>query len=309
MSWLDIVPSFMSAVASLAAAVAAFVSLRISKQSISVAEHSALAVHHSSASLEYSKIVNSLCEATKDYSKLSYRVWANWAREIEQKDNYELGGVDPRPLRHVLSNGSEMLANYGSNYNSFGRSAERSILSVIRNGVAGLNEAEYQKLLKKADGSYIDCEGVLGIPSKSESITSAPAFRWICHQINKRVRSEDWINIWKNTWLEGGYLNDYKIEYVKIKPVLNSARDSLKAEKAKLAHSVFPLESNFELSKKYSEIIRILDELIDGCNSEALDVYQDWNYKEELGQLVVCSMAIAYLVMNQLDLIYMSRDE
>ena len=116
----------MSAIASLAAAVAAFVSLRISKQSISVAEHSALAAHHSSASLEYSKIVNSLCEATKDYSELSYRVWVDWAGEIERKDNYKSGGVDPRPLRHVLSNGSEMLADYGSNCNSFGRSAGRS---------------------------------------------------------------------------------------------------------------------------------------------------------------------------------------
>lgn len=308
MSWLDIVPAFMSAIASLAAAVAAFFSLRISKQSISVAEHSALAVHHSSASLEYSKIVNSLCEATRDYSEFSYKVWADWAREIEKSDNYELGGVDPRPLRHVLSNGSEMLANYGTHRNSFGRSAGRSILSVIRNGVADLDEAEYQKLLKKADGSYTDFESVFGIPSQSESITSAPAFRWVCHQMSKRVSGKDWVSIWKSAWLEGGFLNRYNVEYLKIKPVLNNARESLKAEKAKLAHSVFPLESNLELSKKYNEIIKVLDELIDECNSEALEGYQDWSYEEELGQLVVCSMAISYFVMNQLDRIYRSRD-
>lgn len=308
MSWLDIVPAFMSAIATVAAAVAAFVSLRISKQSISVAEHSALAIHHSSASIEYSKIVNSLCEETRNYSEISYSVWADWAREIERKDNYELGGVDPRPLRHVLSNGSEMLANYGAIRDSLGRSAGRSILSVIRNGVTDLNETEYQRLLKKADGSYTNFEGVFGVPSKSESVTSAPAFRWICHQINKRVSGRDWVSIWKDAWLEGGYLNDYKNEFLKVKPILNDARESLKAEKAKLAHSVFPIESNLELSKKYNEIIRILDNLIDGCNSEALEGYQDWEYEEELGQLVVCSMAISYFVMKQLDHIYMSRD-
>lgn len=309
MNWFDIVPSFMSAVASLGAAVAAFFSLRISRQSISVAEHSALAAHHSSASLEYSNVLNNLYEATKDYSDISYKVWADWARDIESYDNYGSAGVDPRPLRHVLSNGSEMLANYASNRNSFGRSSGRLILSVIRNGVSELNNAEYQKLLKKADGCYTDFEGVLGVPSKSESIALAPAFRWVCHQINKRVKGEDWKEIWKSTWLEGGYLSDFKIEYLKIKPVLYNSRESLKAEKAKLAHSIFPLESNLDLSKKYNEIIRILDELIDDCNSEALEVYQNWDYEEELGQLVVCSMAIACFVMSQLDFIYMSREE
>ncbi|NKC11177.1 MAG: hypothetical protein GKR94_02915 [Gammaproteobacteria bacterium] len=185
MNWFDAVPAFLSAIASVAAAIAAFASLRISKRSISVAEHSALAVHHGSASLEYSRIVKNLSEATKDFSEFNYGVWGGWAREIEQKDNYELGGSNPRPLRHVLSNASEMLANYGANHNPSGRFASRSILSVIRDGIGNLNESEYQELLKKADGMYQDFEGVFDTPSKSSSITSAPAFRWACYQLIK----------------------------------------------------------------------------------------------------------------------------
>ncbi|NKC11175.1 MAG: hypothetical protein GKR94_02905 [Gammaproteobacteria bacterium] len=104
-------------------------------------------------------------------------------------------------------------------------------------------------------------------------------------------------------------MNNYKIEFLKIKPVLEVARKSLKSEKAKLAHSIFPLESNLELSKKYNETLKVLDNLLDDCDSNLLEGYKDWEFNEELSQLVVCSMAIAFFAMNQLDLIYMSRDE
>ena len=309
MNWLELIPSMLSAVASIGAAVAAFFSLSISKRSMSIAEQSALAVQHQSASLEYSKVVNNLYETTKDYSEVSYSIWINWAKEIEHKYNCNSGGVNPRPLRHVLTNGSEMLVNYATRGNSFGGAAGKAILSVMIEGINGLNEAEYQKLLEKADHCYSDFESVLGVPSKSRSITSAPAFRWVCYQINKRVKAKDLRKIWKEAWLEDGYLNEHKNEYLKIVPILVASRDSLKAEKAKLAHSAFPLESNTDLSKKYNEIIRILDDLLDSCNYEALEAYQDWEYPEELGPLVLCSLAIVYFVYEQLNLIYMSGDE
>jgi len=286
-----------------------FYSLRISKKSILVAECSALAIHHGSASIEYSKIVNNLSHATKEFSEFNYKLWVDWAREIEGKDNYQLGGNNPRPLRHVLSNASEMLANYGSNNNFRGMSASRSILSVLRNGVDNFNDTEYQKLLKKADGKYQDFEEIFGLPSKSASITSALAFRWACSQLIKRVSREDWKGIWESAWLEDGWLTNYKVEFLKIKPVLNDARELLKSEKAKLAHSVFPLDSNIDLFKKYSETLRIIDNLLEGCDSNILEVYQDWKFDEEMSQLVVCSMAIAFFAMSQLDTVYMGRNE
>tara|TARA_R110002049_G_scaffold297185_1_gene486000 strand:- start:5476 stop:6024 length:549 start_codon:yes stop_codon:yes gene_type:complete len=149
MNWIELAPSLMSAVASVFAAIAAFLSLRTNKQSIDLAKRSTLAAHHNSASIMYSKVVDNLCDATKQYSEYCTRSWTDWAREIEGADNYELGGNDPRPLRHVLSNGCEMLAKYESDNTSFYRRPGYSIHEVIINGVDNLNEVEYKKLLSK----------------------------------------------------------------------------------------------------------------------------------------------------------------
>ena len=304
MQWLEVVPSFLSAVASVEAAIAAFVSLRISKRSTSIAESSALAIHHNSASLEYAKVVKDLNETTRGFSDFSYSMWVEWARELEGKDNYDLGGSDPRPLRHVLSNGSEMLANYGFNNPSWGGSASQAILSVIRNGIGNLSDSEYQKLLKKADGAYHDFEGVFGIPSKSSTITSASAFRWVCYQLIKRVKVQDWKKAWQDAWLENGWLFKYQTEYLKIKPLLKEAQTSLKSEKAKLAHTAFPLSHNADLSAKYDEILRVLKYLLEDCDGELLNMYKDWQFSEELSQLVLCSMATANFAMMQLNTVH-----
>lgn len=300
MVWLEVIPSFMSAVASVAAAIAAIVSLRISKRSTSIAESTALAVHHNCASLEYAKTVKILSETTREFSDFSYNMWVQWARELESNDNDELGGSDPRPLRHVLSNGSEMLASYALR----GASANRALLSVIRNGVGSLSDSEYQILLKKADGEYHDFESVFGIPSKSSGITSAPAFRWVCYQLIKRVKAEDWKNIWKEAWDESGWLFRYKTEYLKIKPILKEAQTSLKLEIAKLSHTVFPIAQNVALSTKYDEILRVLEYLLEDCDAELLEQYKEWQFSEEISQLVLCSMATANFAMTQLNCVY-----
>lgn len=99
--WFEVVPSFLSAVASVATVIAAIVSLRISKRSIAIAESTALAVHHNSASLEYAKVVKYLSETTKEFSDFSYSMLVKWVKEFEDLDNCGLGGIDPRPLRHV----------------------------------------------------------------------------------------------------------------------------------------------------------------------------------------------------------------
>lgn len=303
MNWLDAIPTLLSAVASIAAAIAAFVSLRISKRSISIAESSALAMHHNSASLVYSNIVISLEETCRNISEFCGNLDVQWPRELEDKDHYSLGGQNARPLRHVLSNGSEMLANYAFDNKSWNNSANQAIFSVIRRGVNGLNDSEYKKLLNKADGEYQSFEGIFGIPSKSSSIVSASAFRWVCYQLTKRVKVEDWKSIWVDAWLENGWLYNYQFEYLKIKPVLQEAKDSLKSEKLKLAHTSFPLDYNKELSMKYDEIISIINHLLNDCNSELLEAYKDWNYSEELSQLVICSMATVHFAKMQLDVI------
>ncbi len=306
MSWLDAVPTFLSAVASIAAAIAAFSSLRINKRSIYIAESSALAIHHSSASLAYSNVITNLNEVTREFVKVSRSVQTKWSRELEGKDNSNLGGCNPRPLRHVISNGSEMLVNYGLNNNYWGNSANQAIFSAVRNGVGNLNDDEYQKLLKKADGEYQSFEGIFGVPSKSSSIVSASAFRWVCYQLTKRVKPEDWKEIWESAWLENGWLYNYQSEYLKIKPMLEDAKILLKAERIKLAHTAFPLDHNIALLAKYNETLKVIDHLLEDCNYELLDVYKDWKFNEDLNQLVLCSMAIIYFAKMQLDIIHIN---
>lgn len=304
MDWFEFFPSFMSAVASVAAAITAFVSLRISKRSTSIAESTALAVHHNSASLEYTKVVESLSITTRELSDFSYSMWVNWASELEAKDNYNLGGCNPRPLRHVLSNGSEMLANHSFNNNSWGGTPRRTILSVIRHGIGSLSESEYQKLLNKADGAYHDFEGVFGIPSKSSAITSSPAFRWVCYQLIKRVKVKDWKLVWHEAWDENGWLSRYQTMFIKIKPILQDAQTVLKSEKSKLAHTSFPISYNPDLCAKYDEILEVLDYLLEDCNGELLEVYKNYPFNEDLSQLVLCSLATAYFTYMQLNTIY-----
>lgn len=300
---LEFVPIVLSTIASIAAAIAAFISLRISKRAASIAELTALAAHQNSASLEYAKAINTLNKEAQKFYNFCYSMSTNWAKDLECKDNYEMGGHNPRPLRHVLSNGSEMLAHYALSKTSRGGFASQNILYVIRHGIGNLSDGEYQKLLKKADGTYHNFQSTFGIPSKSTTIISAPAFRWVCYQLIKRVKSKDWESVWKEAWCESGWLYKYQAEYLKIKPILKAVQASLKLEKEKLAHTAFPLSHNKPLSEKYTELLHVLECLLEDCEVELLETYKDWEFNEELSQLVLCSMATAYFAAMQLSII------
>ncbi|MEX0606381.1 MAG: hypothetical protein WD623_17405 [Marinobacter sp.] len=171
------VPSALSAVASIAAAVAAWGSLKVSRESKRIAEQGALAVHHGSASNALSEGLERVAKESEEFSSLALDVWSQWAREIEQYERPDAGGSDPRPLRHVLTNGSEMLERHASKCGKNYRHAQRSIFSIIRNGMGKTSDEEYQKLLKKADGTYLGFESVFGTPRTDKDISSALAFR------------------------------------------------------------------------------------------------------------------------------------
>ncbi|QFI38790.1 hypothetical protein FR932_13485 [Moritella marina ATCC 15381] len=309
MSWFEIVPTFLSAIASIGAAIAAIISLRISKQAISISESNALASHHLSATLKYTELVKELQEASSALSEISFELWGKWTRDIECFDNYHRGGTNPRPLRHVLSNGSEMLANYGENNVRWGRSSSRAILSIIRFGICEFSEKEYEKFLKKADGEYQNFDEIFGKPKKSEDIGAAPAFRWACYQLNKRVGFEDWRKIWDKAWLENEWFYNYEAEYLKVKPIFERANELLKLEKSRLAHSAFPLNSNAALNQKYDQIFTIINHVIEDADSDSLVAYKDWKFPEELSHLVLCSMATRLSLHRKLDDLYILAHE
>jgi len=295
-----LIPSLMSAIAAIAAAIAAFVALRISRKAHSLNESSVLAVHHNSAVLELSSGIDTLHKSTRNLSDFSYRLWADWASQIEAKDIRSNGGTNPRPLRHVLTNGSEMLAEHGKHHRRPYRYTQNAMFSIIRDGVTGVNDSEYNALLRKADGSYSDFEGVFGVPSQNESISNSDAFRWVCYQLARRVEEKDWSKIWKDAWEPDGWISKYRTEFSNVKPVLKEVLSSLRAEKTKVAHSAFPLESNPSLNKKYQTLFYALEVLLENGDLSILEHYQDAKFCEDIPQLVLYSMGMAYFVAQVL---------
>ncbi|EKO3708847.1 hypothetical protein [Vibrio metschnikovii] len=303
MDWLDVIPSSMSAVASVAAAVAAIASWRVSRRATSIAESTALATHHSAATLVYVQEVKQLNALISDLDKLAFEITSTWSKQLQRFDNPDLGGTDPRPLRHVLYNGYELLADYASDSKKQIGAASSGILSPIRNGMGSITEDEYNKLLKKVDGTPCSFEATLGLPSKSKSITSAPAFRWVYYQLLKRVESQDWRSVWTEAWLEAGYLNQYKSVFVRLKPELIGSRYRLRNEKEKLIHTAFPIEKNLNLSEQYNQLLGALDCLIEECDSELIEDYKDWDYSEEQCLLILCSMGLVCFAAKQVGVI------
>lgn len=298
MNWFDLIPSIMSAVASVGAAFAAFGSLRVSRESKLVAEQSALAIHHSGAAIALTGAVEKLIESTEAFSKFAYCTWSEWPREIEALDCWEAGGSNPRPLRHVLTDASEMLVKHGTRQRKSYRHVARSMFSIVRDGVDNLNDGEYEKLLKRADGEYSDFEGIFGATSIKKNIAATPAFRWACYQLNRRIEKEKWCEIWEKAWNANGWLNKFRSEHGKIKPAFETILASLKSEKAKLEHSVFPLESNPSLCLKYDEVLGIVEVLLGDCGLEMVEWHSEHPHKEDVIQLVVYSIGMAFLVVE-----------
>ncbi|ODC03507.1 hypothetical protein BFW38_08055 [Terasakiispira papahanaumokuakeensis] len=308
MDWFEVIPSSMSAVASVAAAVAAIASWRVSRRATSIAESTALATHHSAATLVYVQEVEQLNALVSELDKLAFEITSTWSRQLQRFDNPDLGGIDPRPLKHVLHDGYELLADYASDSKKQIGAASRRILSPIINGMGSTTKDEYNKLLKKVDGTSCSFEATLGSPSKSKSITSASAFRWVYYQLLNRVEGQDWRSVWKEAWLEEGYLNQYKSLFVRIKPELIGSRDRLINEKEKLMHTAFPIEKNLNLSEQYNQLLSALDCLIEECDSELIEDYKDWDYSEEQFLLVLCSMGLVCFAKKQVGVIqYASR--
>ena len=301
---LDVVPSIMSAVAGVAAAVAAFVSLKISKQAKNIAEQSALAIQHNSAAIALSEAIDNLKESTKELFDLADEVFTEWAREIEKNDDKLDAGNDPRPLRHVLTNATEMLVTHAIESRKSYRHVHRLMYSIVRDGVLNLNDSEYEILLKKGDGTYLDFENTFGKPSIREIISESKAFRWAFYQLTKRVKALDWKDVWNKAWLNDGRLSTYEDKYNKVKPTIEAINKSLKSEKTKLAHTVLPLESNTSLSSIYADIISITESLIEDCNLEAVQPYRSCFFEPDFIELVVYSMGVVLLTTKVVDELY-----
>lgn len=299
MNWYDFIPSIMSAIATVAAAYAAFKSLQISREAKNDAKQSALAVHHRDAAIALTSAEEKLQGTLNVLSEIAYSIWAEWPSQIENLDNRDAGGVNPRPLRHVLSDASEMLSRHGIRQGNKLTYAARSMYAIVRNGINNLNDAEYKELLKRADGEYCDFEGVFGSTKKYSHITEAPAFRWACHQLNRRINKDRWLEIWGEAWKKDGWLYKYRSEFKSIEPILKAVLSNLKSERTKLEYTVFPLESNKPLLLKYDNMMISIEALLEDCSLDLVGWYSDNTpHKEDAIPLILYTMGIAYLTME-----------
>lgn len=308
MRWLDIVPSVMSTIASVGAALAAFGSLHVSRDAKLLAEQNTLAIHHSEAAIVISVAIEKLVVETRVFAEVAYSVCAEWPCEIEEFDHGEAGGSNPRPLRHVLTDASEMLFHHEARQRKKYIHIARSMYSIVRDGISNLNNTEYEKLLNRADGEYCDFETIFGETSVNKHISSTPAFRWACYQLSRRIEKDKWCEIWRNSWLENGWLTKFRYENSMIMPALESIFNSLKIERAKLQYSVFPLETNPSLCLKYDNVLGLVEFLLDGCSLDMVEWHAQNPSKDDVIQLLVYSMGIACLVADALATIDGSQD-
>lgn len=298
---ISFIPSALSAVATVAAAVAAIGSLKVSRESKRIAEQGALAVHHGPASRALSDAADTVAQESEAFSQLTVDVWSQWAREIGKYADPGKGGSNPRPLRHVLTNGSEMLEKHSTKQGKDYRHAHRPIYSIISDGMGKTSNEEYEKLLKKADGTLSDFEGVFGVPRENEKISSSEAFRWAYYQLVHRVADEDWRKIWQEAWNDGGWLKQYRKEFKRLEPVLKSTAKKLSAEKAKLRHSAFPLDTNESLNLKYDRALGALEGLTEACDLDLYEGFINEPHSEDLVPLVLYSMGVALLANSAIE--------
>lgn len=306
-AWFEIAPSILSAIATAAAAFAAFSSLKISRESKMVAERSALAIQHGEAAKTLTTTLENLSRELSDFSEIAYDLHSSWPREIEEFDCRSAGGLNPRPLRHVLINAGEMLERHatknGVNYNH----THRAMFHTIRNGMGEFSETEFENLLQRVDGTYAEFEEVLGKPLSNKPINNSSAFRWAHYQLERRLTTENWRTIWRKAWTENGYLSNYRREYEKVLPALRESFVSIKREKDLLAHSVYPLEANLELFNKYKWTLEILQSLIESDYLDLIEYYIGGADDEDLVQLVVYSVGVSLLKRRAIEALLYDR--
>jgi|TARA_R110002073_G_scaffold11861_1_gene53258 hypothetical protein len=293
--WIEIIPSALSAVAAIAAAYAAFRSLAISREAKQFSEQHALAVHHGLAANALADVQQVIAKELKSLSDLADWVATDWAGQIGRLDRPSEGGRDPRPLKHVLSNGAEMLAWHASKHGANNRSAGNRMYSILRSGMGSTSEDECRDLMVEADGTWHDFEALFGIPRVEKSIQSSPAFRWVYYQLIHRISAKDWADVWTKALQDDSWLSKFGAEYQRVTPVLRGCLERLHKEKARLAVTVFPLEINSRLNDEYGRLIEFAETLLEHDYVDHLNGYVEDLGSDDVVCLVLFSMGAAVL--------------
>lgn len=301
--WFEFGPALASTIAAAFSAIAAFITLNISRQSNKIAKDSALAAQHNALSMSLYLSKTETIEVTKDLNRASSDLLSTWLREIENLDSRTKGGEDPRPLRHVLNDGAKMLLEHSISSPGGLSCIEHNMNSILLNGVQGLDEEEFYALLKKADRTYTSFEERLGKPSITENISKSSAFRWICHQLSRRISGDNWVKLWKASWDNDGLISKYLAAYKKIAPTIDKIIKKMELEKGKIEHSALPLSSNPILQQKYDEFLEKIYALKDACSLDEMEIRKDWSDQEESYLFIlytVCAVMLAGKLIDEI---------
>lgn len=301
MDWIAFVPSALSAIAAIAAAYAAFRSLTISRESKLFSEQNALAVHHGAAVNLLADVHQTIRRELKPLSDLADRLEFYWPREIGHFQRAGVGGADPRPLRHVILNGAEMLAWHSCQYGEDYFHAGDRMFSILRSGLGETSEAEYNQLMLEADRAYEDFESVFGLPQKDKEISASSAFRWVYYQLINRVSLEDWKGVWAKAREPEGWLSKYNTEYQRAVPVLQESLDKLFREKARLAYTTFPLDANEQLHREYKVLISFIQSVLENDHADQLSSYSDHLDADDVVCLVLFLTGLSVLMSKLID--------
>lgn len=304
MTWYEFVPSVASSIAAMAAAYAAFRSLSISREARNVAEQAALAAHHGSAAEVLSQAIDDAVDVSKSLYEETLNIHTKWPSAIQSFDVRERGGVNPRPLRHVLSEIGDLLYKHSSLNGKKFTHARSGMFSIVRDAPPIETEEEWERLLSKADGIYPDFSSTFGDPKTGKRITSSNAFRWAFFQLHRRVNSDDWLKVWRRAWSNDGEIVKYHREHEKAKEVLENIHKNLVREKKRIAHSAMPLGRSPELSAKYNKTLAILEALKDDCSIDIVEWYKDEKYKDMALPLVIFVVSLAVFSMNLINELY-----
>lgn len=296
-NYLELITSLTSSITTIAACVAAFLSLKVSRESRDITKQIALANHHLSIATELSFALKELKKSLGNLANISSFLLSKWAREIEKKEIKNTAGDNPRPIRHVLNDTAEMLANHSQKASKDKGYIHSVLFSIVVNGGPDISQKEYQSLLSTADGYYGSFEDKFGQASSKHNISESKAFRWSFSQLTKRMKKEDWKQIWQESLADEGYLNRFKKEVLSTSPKIEEIRNKLTIEKSRINLSTLPLSSDKKLSLTYNKLESILNNFDECVNFEYLE--EDFfAYEDGYLEVILYSIGMMKLIEN-----------
>jgi hypothetical protein len=276
----DVIIPAMSMAATVAAAFAALLSWRTARASTKIARANALANHHREALVTLTDELTSIEDAITDLERCAFSAMTTVPAVLEHIDDRASGGRDPRPIRHVVHEAAEIaLAEVGDpdqEMPSGGRTYR--LCSPIRDGGAiSFDEKEFWELLSRADGVYADYQSVFGEKGCSKDISKSCAYRFCIYQMHRRLSIEGVRKALVEMESEKSANSTLQEIVEKIgcqSEKFKEAQRRLRLVRSRTDSSAFPLSMDPGLKKRFEQVERSLEMLVEDIDTSFVRDYQ-----------------------------------